>query len=205
MASERKDQAVRTSATLTQRHYLGIDPGDRWVGYCKLKVSVGVKVTIYQADMGVIERSLRLDKVVDRIIPVSPITQIAIESYSQRSVGFNKFRSSGTLQLIGALNYAAAKNGHTWAMVNPSQSDLDSLIIGKYLKKWDKYLPASSNWVHAHSAWRALARWMLVSSNGDLHTLAELKQLPQLSYRQNYPAVSEGQVSAPTLSWEIEP
>jgi hypothetical protein len=204
MARQREDQTLRTSATTTQRHYIGIDPGDRWVGYCKLRVSVGVNVTIYQADMGVLERSLRLDKVVDRLIPISPISQIAVEEYNQRSVGFNKFRSSDTLKLIGALNYLAAKHSHTWAMVRPSQADLDALIIGKYLKKWDKHLPASPNWRHAYSAWRALARWMLVSSNTDLHTIAELKQLPHLTYRQNSPAFSEGQVTAPTISWEIE-
>lgn len=192
------------SATLIQRHYLGIDPGDRWVGYCRLKVNYGVKVIVYQADMGVLERSLRIDRVVDRLIPISPIIQIAIEEYNQRSVGFNKFRSSDTLKLIGAFNYMAAKHGHTWAMVRPSQADLNALIIGRYLKRWDKHLPASPNWRHAYSAWRALARWMLVTHNKDLATIAELKQLPRLSYRQNYPAFAEGEVAAPTLSWEIE-
>jgi hypothetical protein len=190
--------------TRISRHYIGIDPGDRWVGYCKLSVIVGSGVSIYQADMGVLERTLRLDIVVDRLIPVSPLVQIAVEEYNQRSVGFNKFRSSDTLKLIGALNYVAAKHGHRWAMVRPTQSDLNALIIGQYLKKWDKYLPASPNWRHAYSAWRALCRWMLVSHNQDLLTIAELDRLPRLSYRKTYPAFSEGQVSAPTLSWEIE-
>jgi hypothetical protein len=188
------------------RHYLGIDPGEVWVGYAKLAVDNGV----YTANMGVINiGAMSFVPTVGFLVPIVQ-THTIVESYQQRPVGYQRFASGHTLQLIGALKYAMLLAGHEWSEVppkDPSPTELNKLLIGRYLTRWQEFLecPGDPRWRHAHSAWRVLAQYLLMRGSNDLSDLKR-KVLPPLRPCGpiRHGRVNRVELIAPTVTWELK-
>lgn len=146
-----------------QRCYLAIDPGDAHVGFASLQTTG----RSHYALTGVLHRQSRGDfaTFVDEILALMPGESehtLVVESFQVRPVGHQRFTAGETLQLIGALRFAAGARGLAYATVMPGNAakDLAGLGLAPRLDAWLPQ-PRPSRWEHAWSAWRVLGRFML--------------------------------------------
>lgn len=96
MAGQTEDQTL-----------IGVDPGERWVGVCKLSSNRGG--TVWMLGWGVIDRQQlpSLTRIADLIFFGQRVRSLACEEFRTRPVGHQAFDPGNTLQLIGALRYVA--------------------------------------------------------------------------------------------------
>jgi hypothetical protein len=188
---------------------MGIDPGDVWTGYAKLDI----QGSMYYAHMGVVSRNeYEFADYIDMLVPAyTPKNNqtIVAESYQFRQQGFNTFNRGATPRLIGGLQYASAKAGHTWVEIapkDPTKASLAQFGIGRYLERWAEYYPTpgDNRWNHAMSAWRVLCQYLLMRGTHELSKL-RTKTIPPLRPCEPilHGFVNRNELMAPTVCWEI--
>lgn len=183
--------------------YLGIDPGDKWVGWARMQVD-GL---MYTANMGVYnsEAINFYDLVQFILIKGNNPTHIITESYQQRHLGHNRFGRGTTLRFIGALQYVTEQKHLIWGEVPPGNpEELAHLHLAKYIEKWTPHLPmpASPQWKHAHSAWRVIGRYLLTLGHKDGSRLAKAKVHMVFNFDELH-RPQLGFLSAPTALWTV--
>lgn len=143
-------------------NFIGIDPGERWVGLAGLRQMTGHwQVYIAVADL----REQGFHPAVKRIQSwVSPETRVVCEDYRVRPQGFNRWGAHPTLRLLGAIEFATIENGGGFHLVPPGKhEDLHKLAFGNvalryWRDRWNQW--GNEKWNHGLSAWRALAVFM---------------------------------------------
>lgn len=189
------------------RNYIGIDPGDKWVGVASMTV-VGNTSGYYYMNMGVLNRANHFDMsfVVDSIVPQRSSHHIVVcESFQQRPVGYNRFGRGDTLRLMGALQYLSLKRGHEWNEIPPGDpNEVYRLYVGKFLDAWLPKCPKpeAAQWKHAWSAWRVMARWLMMRESKDL-TRMRPKELPPMGCFYVEAQSSSARLTAPRLEWNF--
>lgn len=144
--------------------FLGVDPGDRWVGVARLIVRQRLTRGLqFRAETQVFDRTLlNFGDLVRRIVfqPYVP-TRIVTEEYRVRPLGHQAWTNGQTLQLIGALRYVAHQQLEVpWTQVHAGPVELlDGLPLGPIIRAAQRDWPESSGrrWLHGLSAWRVLA------------------------------------------------
>lgn len=188
--------------------YLGIDPGDKWVGWARMQVTDRT----YTCCMGVYNRAMfnDLTRLVNVIMEANTPSHVICESFQLRALGHNKFGRGETLRLIGALQYATGQAQLAWSEVPPGNAvvELGQLHLGKYIEKWMKWVPASAdtNWRHAHSAWRVIGRYLLTMHHKDITRLARTPKNPPMGFYHgatNALNAKHAHLLAPTASWTV--
>lgn len=186
--------------------FIGVDPGDRWVGYAVLSVEFGVRSKIYTS-CGVLDLELRGIAGAAGFIYDALPAELAVEDYRVRPQGFNKFSRGATLRLIGALEYiVAARSGHSLLLIPPASPDaeLKELRLDGWLNDWreDWPRPKDPAWDHARSAWRVLARALLREDSSLLLSVGKATDpKPHPTMRDGVSSRTE--FHAPTTKWSI--
>lgn len=192
MAREKKDQGLR-------QLWIGIDPGERWCGYALLRHDGR-----WRAQTGVLDASQRsYVELIDTLLYDTYRSVVVVESYQQRPVGHQAFKTAVTPQIIGSLRYATEKRDAKFYTVAPGDPDkeLKYLQFGKFIEMWKAFWPAPrhTNWQHARSAWRVLGRWLL---SNDFSTARAIIEAPLL-----HPSKTEihmaFDLTAPTVTWRF--
>lgn len=177
--------------------WLGIDPGERWCGYALLRHDGR-----WRAQTGVLDASQRsYVELIDTLLHDTYRSVVVVESYQQRPVGHQAFKTAVTPQIIGSLKYATEKRDAKFYTVAPGDPDkeLQYLQLSKFIEMWKAFWPAPrhTNWHHARSAWRILGRWLL---SNDFNTARALINPGQL-----FPSRSEihmaFDLTAPSVTW----
>lgn len=140
--------------------FLGIDPGDRWMGLAGLRNNGSA----WEAAIAVVD--LKQNTFYDNVKRVGDLidedtTKVICEDFRVRPQGHNRWAAGHTLRLIGALEFVAHDNYSTFAMIPPGDpDDLHGLVFGNNgLTNWRQRWPlwGDSKWKHGLSAWRVLA------------------------------------------------
>lgn len=176
-----------------QQLYLSFDPGDRWVGVALALVTkdewrVESAVLDCRAEMlraaGLLETCLSSMAVQSLGMQGADLV-VVCEDFRVRPQKHNTFDHGRTLRLLGALEYVATRQftGVAFELIPAGNADheLPLLAIGATLGKWAKrgWKPsARTEWQHARSAWRALARYLLTHQPGMLKRFA--REAPDL-------------------------
>jgi hypothetical protein len=143
-------------------HIVGIDPGDRWIGWSSLDIT-GRRWT---ANCGVIDgQRWQLSKVVDELRPAEHRAIIAMEEYRQRPLGHQAFHRSLTAEYIGAFRYVSEIGRHPFALLPASNVEkLEDMPIAPILRAWRErgwLNPRAPNWRHARSAWLVVCNYLM--------------------------------------------
>lgn len=176
---------------------IAIDPGNRWCGYARLYH----KGTEMHTETGVLDRNVySFPTTVKLLVPSLSKSWVVTEQYRTRMQGFNTFRDSETPMLIGAIRFYAEHKEMRWTEVPAGDPKLlENMPLGIYIDAWARHWPTpwNSAWLHARSAWRVLAQFML--SRPDMHPT--LKQI----YTTNTPKLEEDTLMAPRHDGLIAP
>lgn len=182
---------------------MGIDPGERWIGWCKLRIR---NHNQYEAQMGVYDRApVAFTRCINRLVPTAETT-VVCEQFRNRPLGYNRFSSLETPVLIGGLKYAMLSANQYWVEIaagNPDK-DLPRLPIHRYIKHWPQ-LPDENDprWRHAAAAWSALGRWMMAMHLKHLENLSKPKKLPELIVLGNDEPKFGVDLETSTIGWEL--
>lgn len=155
-------------------HVLGIDPGDRWVGFatCRIEQTSSGELR-WSAHCGVLDRQYwRLANLVD-FLALEAKEIVVAEDYRQRPVGHQRFHDAQTPRLLGALEYAILKESYSWELVPAANVErLEQMPIAPILRKWREQgwdSPSHPSWKHARSAWLVVCNyWMKLGAENPL-------------------------------------
>lgn len=171
-------------------NYIGLDPGDRWVGVAilyrnmtletgKKPSSVSMKKQWKFHSLTVDRKGQRLVETIDNIrelIQNFGVQTLIAEDYQIRPQGFNSFNAGPTLRLLGALELMTQTfNQMPFHMVKPDNPDLAQLF---WRHRWPEIrkmiqhkVARDSRATHAISAWRVLGKFLM---SNDLLTLQQV-------------------------------
>ena len=148
--------------------YVGIDPGERWVGMAILALrsdgSADTDSRVY--DVANHGGYVGMTKDIIGMIPHNAPTMMVVEDFQIRTVGHQTFGRGTTLRMIGALEYAVDKiRQFTWDMVPPGDHLEAIELFGKPLwntaKGWPTKRRWAEQWHHCLSAWRVLGHHLM--------------------------------------------
>lgn len=187
--------------------FVGVDPGDRWVGVSVLQVSGIGKC---RADTAVMDRNHQtFVETIRKIIPGQALAKtkevhIITESYRQRAQGHQVWGSGDTLQLIGAIRYACEEQGIHWTEVAAGDPDkeLEKLGLQQYITAWRPHMPkpGDAKWHHARSAWHCIGKYLMTTDQMLLQRLRA--QHVDLRFHDN--AGNNGiDFIAATMEWQL--
>lgn len=153
-----------------RRRWIGVDPGDRWLG---LAILTQVDSTTWTADMRVVDLAQRRSRthVVNEFLQLvdSMFDVVVAENFSARAVGHQRFNQGDTLRLLGALEYGVTNRQCSFFLVPPGDpKQLNGMFFKRWLEMWQgRWLDRSNpHWRHALSAWRALIVHLMASDGG---------------------------------------
>lgn len=170
------------------KRWIGVDPGERWMG---IAILTQIDKRTFTADMRVIDvaaiksRNLLVNGL---MYILQPEDSMVCENYQIRRAGHQSFDAGITLRIMGALEYAAGERGCEFGYIMPGKpEDINDMFFGKYLDQWqEKWMrPKADEWNHARSAWRALMIYLMarapkvITQLRDAKTSAGVKHLRQ--------------------------
>lgn len=168
------------------KHYIAIDPGDRWVGIATLYMQPQIELgespvhsrrrSPWKFGCHVLDRKDK--KLVDTIDEIRGIadmisaSRMVVEDYQIRTQGFNAFNAGATLKLIGALELMSQSfHQIPFFTIKPDNPELAQRF---WMGAWDEIRGRVDRQIardlrqHAFSAWRVLGMHMM---QYDLSTL----------------------------------
>lgn len=153
--------------------FIGIDPGEKWVGIAMLEV----RGSRWHAETRVLSVAARrnLLEVVEDVLIWAPATIIA-EDYRVRPVGHQRFTQGYTLRLLGALEVTAIKLGKWITLLPGPSAELEMLQLGRFINRQDWGQHTNPNWQHALSAWRIVGRHLMAEEPKMLERLRKIKK-----------------------------
>jgi hypothetical protein len=202
--------------------FFAFDPGDVWLGFAALQTD-DTDGTLRDPQTQ-IHAMTKVIHVPSRDIPGAAMdalvynlgredTVVICEDFKIRPQGHNAFSSGNTLRLIGALQYAASQYARTtWSLIPPgnAEKELPQLLGTGFFTDWQRswVKPKNANWRHARSAWRVLARHLmmrqphLLNRLRDERTHATFGLMPRwMEFRQTI----ENDLRAPAARWRLVP
>jgi hypothetical protein len=190
--------------------YIGIDPGEVWVGFAVLDV---LDRDVLYTSCGVLDLEARgftpLVKEIRRWLPA----YVAGEEFRSRPMGHRTWSKEETARLLGALQFAVEESGSTWRTAEAGNPNVDLPKLGweGWLENWSTQWPRvhSAPWNHARAAWRALGMVLLRETeieDGEwlLGRLAMMLNFKMSSARMvTLREKHEREVIAPTAVWRL--
>jgi hypothetical protein len=148
--------------------YLGIDPGDRWVGLAILQQRGGRGkqkngfTSWYGQSIVLDTEGKSILQVIKLLEPyVAEAEMIVAEDYDQRPQKFNAFNSGRTLRLLGAIEVAVKMRGDVrFRLVAPGNPKDAAKMWRGDVALGDLFL-LNGQARHAASAWRALGAYLM--------------------------------------------
>lgn len=146
------------------KRWVGIDPGDRWMG---VSILTQIDKKTWTADMRVIDIEVVKNRhllVKGMMHILSPKDVVLCENYQIRRAGHQSFNVGETLRLIGALEFATLDQLCDFVLVMPGDpNDINDMFFGAILKTWqEKWMRGNAKeWDHARSAWRVMLIYLM--------------------------------------------
>jgi hypothetical protein len=176
--------------------YVAVDPGDAHVGYITLSVKRYRTHRTWVLCGGVLDVSAHtFEGVVDDLANfpegVNLNVELIIESYQVRPVGHQRFNESLTLQIIGALRYAAHVQDVPVYLYPPGpEADLEKLFLQPIIDRWIPK-PRDPQWRHAFSAMRALGVHLMATDPDRLMDLRNFQPIDDSWVEEEAPPPDE--------------
>lgn len=190
--------------------FIGIDPGDVWVGIAALEFEP--ERNEVRGETRVYNLTARgLPHTVQDIVSMMP-AHVAVENFSIRPQGHNRFKAGQTLRLIGALEYAISQSVRsTGCLIPPGNAEREvPLLFGDLIARWRKdwQTPGLKEWNHAYSAWRVLGRHLMTDHVELLRTLKRDPLQDSRALMRRWLPLQHGSdrdIIAPASRWTLPP
>lgn len=145
------------------KRWIGVDPGDRWMGLAVLThLDGGFGWT---ADIRVVDlEPYNLTGIGNGFRQLFGSGDFVIcEDFRMRAVGHQQFNAGRTLRTLGMFEYITTSKGGTFGLIPPDRPELVmESFFGPIIRHWrTQWMDRTSpHWGHALSAWRVLIHWL---------------------------------------------